>query len=117
MEGSLGPLGLGLVRVSNFLRDVLWGISENSIQVVCGGRVISSDVFPAFERYRGEQAVGAKVRLERGFGQLLCYPCFFDLLRVGRVPSAREYTTTAQKTTRTGGGGILKKIARLSRDL
>ena len=54
MEGSLGPLGLGLVRVSNFLRDVLWGISENSIQVVCGGRVISSDVFPAFEGHSGE---------------------------------------------------------------
>ena len=54
MEGSLGPLGLGLVRVSNFLRDVLRGISENSVQVVCGGRVVSSDVFPAFEGHSGE---------------------------------------------------------------
>ena len=80
MEGCLCPLLLGVMGGGDFPGDFIWGIGEDGIEMVRGGRVISCDVSTASEGYRGEEAVGAEVSLERGLGQLLCCPSFFDLL-------------------------------------
>lgn len=55
---------LGIIGETNFPRDLIWGVSENGIEVVCGSRIVSCDVFAAFEGYRGEEAVSTEVSLE-----------------------------------------------------
>ena len=49
MERSMCPSLLRLVCVCDFPRDIFVIVCHDGVQVVCGGRVVSGDVFSAFE--------------------------------------------------------------------
>ena len=107
MERGFGPLLLRLVRIRDLLRDLGRGVGKNGIKVVCSRGVVSSDVFPALEGYRGEKAVGVQMRFEPGLGQLLRCPCVFDLLtrqRHAHVSDASDYRCAQEEHIREEAG-------------
>ena len=90
MERSPGPCFLSDVSISDFLFNLLRGISKNSVKVVSSCGIVSSDVLVTLEWEGGKETVSMFVCSEGWLREFLRCPGIFDLLSFRRGEHTRR---------------------------